>query len=349
MKILTVIGARPQFIKHAAVDFAFKKYKQVSLFTVHTGQHYDSRMSDVFFDELQISKPNAFLNVGSYNHGKQTGLMMIDLEEIIIAEKPAAVLVYGDTNSTLAGALVGSKLHIPIIHIEAGLRSFNKSMPEEINRILTDHVSSLLFAPSLDALEQLKKESIHAECFLAGDVMFDMIKLVTPYLEIENNATYYLATIHRPYNTDSPNRLLNILKEVDQLSYPVKFPIHPRTLSVMEKCGMQVEAFKNITFMEPQSYIEMMRLLKGSKALITDSGGMQKEAYWMQKKCVTLRSETEWKETLRNGWNTLVFDDLSVINDILKLPAGEYVHGIYGNGGASDEIAEKIICFLEKI
>jgi UDP-GlcNAc3NAcA epimerase len=348
MKILSVIGARPQFIKHAAVDLAFKKVPNISIISVHTGQHYDARMSDIFFDELKISKPDYFLNVGSAGHGKQTGQMMIELEEVMMEQKPDAILVYGDTNSTFAGALVASKLHIPVIHIEAGLRSFNKRMPEEINRILTDHVSSLLFVPSKEALNQLKKESVDAECHLVGDVMFDMIKLVSPMIRNGQNSQYYLATIHRPYNTDDIHRLHDILKGFDKLALPVKFPAHPRTIGVLQRNSIPVEEFSNVSFLEPQSYVEMMKLLKNSQALITDSGGMQKEAYWMQKKCITLRSETEWTETLINGWNTLIFDDLSLISEALKKETGDYIPGLYGNGNAADEIVQKIVAFLDK-
>lgn len=345
MRILTVIGARPQFIKHAAIDLAFKKFKGVSMITVHTGQHYDARMSDIFFEELQISKPEIMLNVGSAGHGQQTGQMMIELEEVIIRKCPDAVLVYGDTNSTLAGALVASKLNIPVIHVEAGLRSFNKSMPEEINRILTDHVSSLLFAPSKEAFEQLKKEAVNAECYLVGDVMYDMIKLVTPLIPKMKQDSYYLATIHRPYNTDDKGRLISILDAFNNLDLPVLFPAHPRTISILQSHNCDIDQFENLSFLQPQSYLEMMGLLKNAQALITDSGGMQKEAYWMKKKCVTLRSETEWTETLLNGWNTLIFDDLTTIFQALKSETGPYVK-LYGDGSAAEKIVEIIIQFL---
>lgn len=348
IKIIAIIGARPQFIKHAPIDFYAKSMEGIELFTIHTGQHYDKSMSDVFFSQLQMSPPNIILEIGSHQHGKQTALMMIDIEKIVLEENPDAVLVYGDTNSTLAGALVASKLHIPVIHIEAGLRSFNKSMPEEINRMLTDQVSDLLFVPNQKALNQLKKENIEATAYISGDIMFDLFKKTMTIIADETIfEKYYLATIHRPYNTDNLERLLEILKQFNQLPNKVKFPAHPRTMNFLINNDIDLKAYPNIDFLPPQGYFEMMSLLKSCLGLVTDSGGMQKEAYWMQKKCVTLRSETEWGETLENNWNTLLFDDLSLLKETMALQPGEYNPTIYGDGNAAKQIMDTIKSFLE--
>lgn len=343
-KILAVIGARPQFIKHAPIEIAFQG--KAELVSVHTGQHYDHNMSQIFFDELGMSAPKYMLNVGSHSHGVQTGKMMIDLETIVLDEKPDAILVYGDTNSTLAGSLVGSKLHIPIIHIEAGLRSFNKEMPEEINRILTDHVSAMLFVPTQNAVDNLKKEGVTENVYITGDVMKDMVNIVKAknILSETNDAEqYYYATIHRPYNTDDKERLEYILKHFNQLSYPVKFPAHPRTRHKMKNFGLSESDYSNVIFCEPFSYFDNMKQLSNARGLITDSGGMQKEAYWMGKKCVTIRTETEWIETLHDDWNTLLFDDLSELSDVLEKPSENWKSNLYGQGNASIEIAELII------
>lgn len=343
-KILAVIGARPQFIKHAPIEIAFQG--KAELVSVHTGQHYDHNMSQIFFDELGMSAPKYMLNVGSHSHGVQTGKMMIDLETIVLDEKPDAILVYGDTNSTLAGSLVGSKLHIPIIHIEAGLRSFNKEMPEEINRILTDHVSAMLFVPTQNAVDNLKKEGVTENVYITGDVMKDMVNIVKAknILSKTNDAEqYYYATIHRPYNTDDKERLEYILKHFNQLSYPVKFPAHPRTRHKMKNFGLSESDYSNVIFCEPFSYFDNMKQLSNARGLITDSGGMQKEAYWMEKKCVTIRTETEWIETLHDDWNTLLFDDLSELSDVLEKPSENWKSNLYGQGNASIEIAELII------
>jgi UDP-GlcNAc3NAcA epimerase len=340
-KIIAIIGARPQFIKHAPLEMALKKYFQT--ITIHTGQHYDAQMSHVFFTELGMSPPQYLLQVGSHQHGKQTGLMMIEIENIISDEKPDAVLVYGDTNSTLAGALVASKLHIPIIHIEAGLRSFNREMPEEINRILTDQVSSLLFVPTEGAIQNLKNEGITEGVILSGDVMRDAINLAQQFVKKPPfDHPYYLATIHRPYNTDEKERLTDVLKALNTLDLPVLFPIHPRTKANMNRWAMPVTGFPNITFSEPVSYFDLINLQTHASAVITDSGGIQKEAYWLKKKCVTLRSETEWVETLEQGWNTLVFSDLKEIQTAIKKPVGAYISDLYGKDHVSEDIATAI-------
>lgn len=347
-KIIAIIGARPQFIKHAPIDFYAKTMESIELFTIHTGQHYDASMSDVFFSQLKMSLPNIILEVGSHSHGKQTALMMIEIESIVLKEVPDAILVYGDTNSTLAGALVGAKLNIPIIHIEAGLRSFNKTMPEEINRILTDQVSSLLFVPNQQAFDQLLKENIMAKAFISGDIMFDLFKKAQSVINgKEIFEKFYLATIHRPYNTDKLERVIEILDQFNGLEHKVKFPAHPRTMNFLVQQGVDLKQYHNIDFLPPQGYFEMMTLLKSCMGLITDSGGMQKEAYWMQKKCVTIRSETEWKETLENNWNTLLFDNLMDLKTKLKIIPGEYNANVYGDGNSAGEIMEAISSFLE--
>ncbi len=343
-KVLAIIGARPQFIKHAPIEIAFQG--KAELVSVHTGQHYDHNMSQIFFDELGMSMPKYMLNIGSHSHGIQTGKMMIELEKIILDEKPNAILVYGDTNSTLAGALVGAKLHIPIIHIEAGLRSFNMEMPEEINRILTDHVSAMLFVPTENAVNNLKQEGITKNIYISGDVMKDMVSIVNDkglLTDSENKDNYYYATIHRPYNTDGKERLAYILEVFNNLAFTVKFPIHPRTRNRMKQFGMSETNYPNVMFCDPLSYFDNMRELYNSRGLITDSGGMQKEAYWMKRKCVTIRSETEWVETLHGGWNILLFDDLSSLKDVLEADTENWNPDLYGTSSASHEIAQLIL------
>ncbi len=344
-KIISIIGARPQFIKHAPLDLALKKH--FHSVTIHTGQHYDDKMSHIFFNELNMTPPQYLLQIGSHGHGKQTGLMMIEIEAIVQSEKPDAVLVYGDTNSTLAGALVASKLHIPLIHIEAGLRSFNKKMPEEINRILTDQVSNLLFVPTESAVQNLKNEGIREGVHLVGDVMHDAILLAKKFVkEMPNKNKYYLATIHRPYNTDEKERLINILQIFNALDLPIIFPIHPRTKANLSRWEVPLNSFPNINFTEPVSYFDLINLQSNAAAVITDSGGVQKEAYWLRKRCITLRSETEWIETLENGWNTLVFNDLSQIQSVIQQPLGAHNPALYGKGNASEEITQTILQYL---
>ena len=340
-KIIAIIGARPQFIKHAALDLASRG--KIKLVTIHTGQHYDENMSAVFFNQLKITKPDYLLKTGGLLHGHQTGLMMQEIEKILVQESADGVLVYGDTNSTLAGALVAAKLQIPVFHVEAGLRSYNKKMPEEINRVLTDHVSDLLFVTSANATENLHKEGIKSNIIEVGDVMYDMILIAQNELgSAPKNEDYYFCTLHRPYNVDEKNRFLSILKTLDQLDKRIVFPIHPRSQTRMKDAGASQNQFPNISFIEPVSYFDNIAYLAGSSGLITDSGGMQKEAYWLKKKCITLRSETEWTETLENNWNKLVFDDLSQIQVALKENPGEYVQ-LYGVGRAAEKIVD-ILC-----
>ena len=341
-KLAIVIGARPQFIKHAPVENALKKY--FDTFSIHTGQHYDQKMSDIFFDQLGMNEPTYMLSVGSASHGKQTGIMIQKIEEVLLKEKPDGLIVYGDTNSTLAGAIAASKLGVSIIHIESGLRSFNKSMPEEINRVITDHISDFLFVPTPLALTNLKNEGLSDDkIFLVGDVMVDSLLLAKKH--IGNNFQekgYILLTLHRPYNTDQTSRLLRILNVLNSVGKNVIFPIHPRTLNALKNSVNEINNFKNIKFVDSVSYFDFIKLQLESSCIITDSGGVQKEAYILKKKCITLRSETEWIETLKNNWNTLVFDDLDRLKDVINIKPGKYTKNIYGEGKSSEIIAKII-------
>lgn len=342
-KIVIIIGARPQFIKHFPMEMALKN--KMDLITIHTGQHYDAKMSQVFFDELGMEKPNYMLDVGSHSHGVQTGKMMIAIEEILLFEKPNCLAVYGDTNSTLAGALVASKLHIPLIHIEAGLRSFNKKMPEEINRVLTDHMSDFLFVTSELPIRYLNNEEINDNIYLVGDLMKDLVTTSVKgnwikSRKIEN--PYYYATIHRPYNTDLKIRLENLLNTLNLLDKKVVFTVHPRTRKMMNDFGLIELNFLNIKFIEPQGYVDNLSYLFHSDGLITDSGGMQKEAYWLKKNCVTIRTETEWTETLENGWNTLLFEDLSGLGKALATENIKYIE-LYGSSDAAEKIVSIVL------
>ena len=343
-KVIAIVGARPQFIKHFAFELEAKK--GFNLKTIHTGQHYDENMSNVFFNELGMSQPDYLLNLGGGNHGQQTGSMMIEIENILVNEAPDIVVVYGDTNSTLAGALVASKLHIPVAHIEAGLRSYNKEMPEEINRVLTDHISAFLFVPSEQSLDNLVKEGITKNVFSVGDIMKDLV-----LKSVENSwiiapeqvdEAYYYVTLHRPYNTDEKDRLLYVLSSLNILNKRVIFAIHPRTRNAMKNFGLEETDFQNITFIAPQSYFSNLGYLYYSEGLITDSGGMQKEAYWLQKKCVTVRKETEWVETLKERMNVLLFNDLSDIQQYLNEQNLSFYQSLYGNSNTALEIINSI-------
>ena len=319
MKIATIVGARPQFIKAAAFSRELRKKHQE--FLIHTGQHYDYAMSGVFFDGLELPAPDANLEIGSGTHGAQTGAMLGAIERVLVEQKPDWVLVYGDTNSTLAGALAAAKLHIPVVHVEAGLRSFNRAMPEEINRVLTDHASDLLFCPSQTAVDNLANEGITRSVHLVGDVMLDVLNWASQRTNGKAQETlrrlgvsdrrYLLATVHRSENTDDPCRLAGILEAFNSVAEDVIFPIHPRTRKALN--GQSRNLRPNVKLVEPLSYFDMVALSKSARLILTDSGGLQKEAYWLGVPCVTLREETEWVETVQNGWNTLTGSDTEKI------------------------------------
>jgi UDP-GlcNAc3NAcA epimerase len=327
MKILTVVGARPQFIKLAPLSKILRE-NGINEIIVHTGQHYDENMNDLFFKELEIPDPDYNLGIGSGNHGEQTGRMLIEIEKIILKEKPNLVIVYGDTNSTLAGALAASKLHIKLAHVEAGLRSFNKRMPEEINRVLTDHVSDILFCPTQTAVENLKNEGITNGVYLVGDVMFDALLHFSKISDMKSNILerlninqkeYYLATIHRAENTDDHERLKNILTAISKMDEIVVFPIHPRTRKMVNYYGLNgLLKNNNVKVIDPVGYLDMLKLEKNAKAILTDSGGVQKEAFWLKVPCITLRDETEWIETVNLGWNRLVGSDVEKILEAVR-------------------------------
>lgn len=345
MKILTVVGARPQFVKAAAVSRVLRENHTEIL--VHTGQHYDERMSEVFFRELGIPEPDYNLEVGSAGHSVQTGEMLMRMEPIFESQKPDWVLVYGDTNSTLAGALVASKLHIPVAHVEAGLRSFNREMPEETNRVLTDHVSQLLFCPAQKAVQNLKLEGVASGVHVVGDVMYDAVlrhsataekkSAILNLLGLESKK-YLLATVHRASNVDDTNTLLNILETFAVLGETVIFPVHPRT-----RKAIQVSGFKpgeNIKLIEPVGYLDMLWLEKNARMILTDSGGVQKEAYWFATPCVTLREETEWVETVEVGWNVVVGTERErILNTIRGFAPPSARPNLFGDGTASERIA----------
>ena len=357
-KLVTIVGARPQFIKASPVSNALKASGLINEIIIHTGQHYDSNMSDIFFEELGIDEPKYKLNLGGGNHGEMTGKMLEGIEKILLSEKPDMVLVYGDTNSTLAGTLAAVKLHIPVAHVEAGLRSFNRKMPEEINRILADQCSDILFCPTQSSVDQLKKEGIVGKCLYVGDVMYDVALMSkkklgdkTQTLEKLNlkNKQFALATCHRAENTDIADRLTSILTALAKISQsmPVVFPIHPRTLKVINDLNLQ-HLLKTIHTTEPLGFLETIELEIHAKVILTDSGGMQKEACFQGTPCITLRDETEWVETVSSGWNSIVGADQEKIItafdkalnlDVKTLPNPDF----YGQGDASEKICNSIL------
>jgi UDP-GlcNAc3NAcA epimerase len=363
MKIVTIVGARPQFIKAASVSRAIQKYNSQKPHTrmkeimVHTGQHYDENMSQVFFDELEIPEPAYNLGVGSGSHGKMTGAMLEKIEEVILKEYPDMVLVYGDTNSTLAGALAAAKLHVPVGHVEAGLRSFNRRMPEEINRVLTDHVSSFLFCPTDAAVENLRKEGITEGVFKVGDVMFDSFlfnkqlaeKKSTTLLELGiEPKSYCLVTVHREENTTDRKRLAGIFEAFKRLAThdcPFIAPLHPRTVKALNELGGDRLGGPHVRILEPISYLDMILLETRAKVILTDSGGIQKEAYFAQTPCLTLREETEWVELVEHGYNVIAGCASEGICRAYEKMVGKPVYSdleLYGNGKAGGKIVSQL-------
>ena len=352
-KILTVIGARPQFIKASVVSRAIKEKESLKEVVIHTGQHFDHNMSQIFFDQLEIERPAFNLGVSGGNHGEQTGKMIIGIEEVILKEKPDVVLLYGDTNSTLAGSIAASKLHIPIAHVEAGLRSYNMKMPEEVNRILTDRISSFLFTPSTNADQNLRKEGIEKEkIFCVGDVMNDSAihfgklanQKVNVFKEFElENENYILITIHRAENTDDDERLHSIVRALESITddYELIWPLHPRTRNRLKELNYDT-SISPIRFIEPVGYLEMLQMVSGASLVITDSGGLQKETYFNDVRCLIARNETEWVELVDSGFNRLLRDISELksnVNDMIGHSISDFDKNIYGDGKASQKIA----------
>jgi UDP-N-acetylglucosamine 2-epimerase len=346
MKFAAVVGARPQLIKCACLSHELRKAATEIL--IHTGQHYDDNMSATFFRELDIPEPDYHLGVGSGTHGAQTGEMLKRIEEVFVKENPDCVLVYGDTNSTLAGALAAAKLRLPLAHIEAGLRSFNRSMPEEINRVVTDHVSNFLFSPTETAVRNLKEEGVEEGVYHVGDVMFDAALQYGDRAESYSRIlerlklcpkNYALATIHRAENTDDPERFCSIfytLEEIAKSELPVDNPLHPRSRKQFNSLDL---SFSHLQIIEPVSYLDMLLLEKQARIILTDSGGVQKEAYFFQVPCLTLREETEWVETVEAGWNTLVgMQKKKMLQGIREGRAGSNADWPYGNGDSAQKI-----------
>ncbi len=349
MKFITILGARPQFIKAAPVSRELRKHHTEQI--VHTGQHYDQNMSDIFFEELNIPTPDFNLEIGSSSHGKQTGRMLERIEEILLSETPDYVLVYGDTNSTLAGALAACKLHIPVVHVEAGLRSFNKQMPEEINRIMTDHVSEYLFCPTQTAVKNLENENVNAKIINVGDVMYDAVEYNRQLAESQSDIlkkqqiepdSYHLITVHRAENTDDPTKLANILEAFAQIEEIKVWPLHPRTKNKISEYGLDLSSIQNLKIIEPVGYLDMLKLETNAKKILTDSGGVQKEAYFVQVPCVTMREQTEWVETLEDEANILVGTDTAeIVRAVLKEVKPSY-KPYFGSADASEKIVGKL-------
>lgn len=372
MRLITVLGNRPQFVKAAQISSHIVQNAHIRETIIHTGQHYDKNMSDIFFDELCIPCPKYNLSVGSATHGKQTARMLEGIEDILLYEKPDALMVYGDTNSTLAGALAAAKLQIPVVHVEAGLRYYNKLIPEEPNRVIADYLSSVLFCPTATAVENLKREAIVEGVYNVGDVMLDCIlenaeialrkipyneclSKLEPYPEIQfenknsinkiREQAYYLATVHRAENTDYIGKLSTIMESFEALDLPVLFLVHPRTINIIS-AYLNERVYKNTLFVKPVSYYQMIVLMSHANKILTDSGGVQKEAYFLKVPCTTLTDQTEWIETLDGGWNVLCkIDKNDIVDKVLstRTDLKAFEKNYFGDGKA----AEKIIKVLE--
>lgn len=359
MKIVTIVGARPQFIKAATVSRALRQHSDVREVLVHTGQHFDDNMSEVFFREMGIPNPAYHLGIHGGTHGKMTGQMLEKIEEVLLAEKPDWVLVYGDTNSTLAGALAAVKLHMPLAHVEAGLRSYNRRMPEEINRVLTDHASDLLFAPTQQAVDNLTKEGLDAQKIRrVGDVMCDAARYFSAQAEMGSKVLehlqlsskgYVLATLHRAENTDDAERLADLLACLNFAAeeLPVVLPLHPRTRQAIERMGLVQKLSSRIKLIEPVGYLDMVMLEMHARVVTTDSGGVQKEAYFHRTPCITLRKETEWVELVDSGWNVLAGRDQvkfrGAFRAALNNSLPEWSADLYGDGHAAEDILRQLI------
>ncbi len=356
MKIVTIVGARPQLIKAAAVSREIRKHSDIQEVILHTGQHFDEMMSAVFFEEMEISAPNYNLNIDSLSHGAMTGRMIEEIEKVLVKERSDYVLVYGDTNSTLAGSLAAKKLHQKVIHVEAGLRSFNMKMPEEINRILTDRISDMLFCPTELAIENLKKEGFdHIDCKITkcGDVMYDNVLHFSPISDEKamiikdlDASKFVLCTVHRQENTDNIDNLYSILDGLNAISekLPVILPVHPRTKKMIEKHQLD----SSVKMIEPVGYLDMVALLKNCAAVVTDSGGLQKEAYFFKKRCITIREETEWVELVDVGWNVVVGSNTErIIEEAMSILKDQAIPSqwepLYGDGNAAEIIVNTII------
>ncbi len=362
MKIITILGARPQFIKAATLSEAIRQHNRsttalIEDIIVHTGQHFDHNMSQVFFDEMEITPPRYSLGVNSSTHGVMTGQMMLQIDEILLKEKPDYVLVYGDTNSTLAGALCGAKLHFPIVHVEAGLRSFNKQIPEEINRVLTDQISDLLFCPSEQAVTWLKNEGIKQNVFNVGDVMVDSALFFSKRLPTKTAfdlraslpKSFVTVTLHRAGNTDDPSKLTEIIRALRTISEEagVLFLIHPRTKKRVEELKIEMGS---IVVSEPMGYSDLLYFVKESTCVLTDSGGLQKESYFLGKPCVILREETEWVELVESGASKLAGSNFNKILSAFRASVEHMIadKGIYGDGRASARILQTIVADFKK-
>lgn len=366
---LSIVGARPQFIKLAPLARAIAAHNRsgkmpIKHLILHTGQHYDPGLSDVFFDELEIPRADHHLGVGSGSHGKQTAKMLENIEATLIAEKPSVVIIYGDTNSTIAGSLAAAKLHIPVAHIEAGLRSFNRKMPEEINRVMADHASDLLLAPTHVAVGHLTREGLGERTVLTGDIMYDAVlqnvilaqekATIGDTLGIQAE-TYALATCHRAENTDDPKRLMSILNTLNEVAdnrFPVVLPLHPRTANRLKTHHPDWEPHTNLHLIDPVGYLDMMHLVAHARMILTDSGGLQKEAFFLNRPCITMRDETEWTETVKEGGNVIVGADSDKIREAVvgweaRISAGtadfsSAVEKAFGKGDAAKIILDSI-------
>jgi len=349
VKVLTIVGARPQFIKSSVVSVALKKCGIIER-VVHTGQHYDFRMSQIFFDQLQLQPPDYNLEVGSGSHGTQTGEMLKKLEPVIQEESPDCVIVFGDTNTTLAGALVVAKLAVPFAHVEAGLRSFDRAMPEEINRVVTDHLATHNYAPTTQALLNLNNEGIRNGVEVVGDVMADLLmRTLTQLPALPESLSrlslapkaYGIVTVHRAANTDNRAAFERIISAIRSLPFPIIFPVHPRVRALVEGTGVGRD--DNIRVTEPLGYVDMIALQRHARVILTDSGGMQKEAFLLATPCVTLRQETEWPETLVDGWNILAGSDCDlIVKSALRRPPSSTQPAPFGDGHAADRIARSL-------